>query len=137
MTYKIEEIEQSAFKIGLSKSIIKALIDNLPHKRSNQENKALHVLFQNIAFELNRLGYQYPDMNIVTGEVIEKTYTAEVVKEKIWKELQETMLAKTSTTQLTHNDIELIFEVIAQWLANKDIVVYFPSIESLQLKQQK
>ena len=54
MKYELEEIQQTALKIGLSKSIVQSLIDNLPQKRSSQQNKALHLLFQNIAFELNR-----------------------------------------------------------------------------------
>ena len=108
MTYKIEEIEKTAFAIGLSRSIVKALIENLPVKRSTQQNKALHVLFQNISFELNRLGREFTFKGI-KGMDIQITYTPEIVKDFIWKPLQNAMLSKSSTTELTTQDIETIF----------------------------
>ena len=81
MKYELEEIQQTALKIGLSKSIVQSLIDNLPQKRSLQQNKrALHLLFQNIAFELNRIGMEFT-YNGIKGLEIQTTYTPEIVKE--------------------------------------------------------
>lgn len=134
MTYKPEEIEQSCLKIGLSKSITKAVIDNLPKKRSSQENKALHVFFQNISFELNRLGREFTFRGI-KGMEIETTYTPEIVKEFIWKPLQNALLSKSSTTELTHQDISMIFEILGKWFAENGIEISFPSIESLSRKR--
>ena len=134
MTYKPEEIEQSCMNIGLSKSITKAVIDNLPKKRSSQENRALHVLFQNIAYELNRLGLEFTFRGI-KGMEIETTYTPEIVKEFLWKPLQNALLKKSSTTQLTHNDIGLIFEILGKYFAENGIEISFPSIESLSRKK--
>ena len=130
MTYKPEEIEQSCMNIGLSKSITKAVIDNLPKKRSSQENRALHVLFQNIAYELNRLGLEFTFRGI-KGMEIETTYTPEIVKEFIWKPLQNALLSKSSTTELTHSDIQMIFDILCKWFAENGIEIVFPSIESL------
>lgn len=130
MQYKIEEIESSCFKIGLSKSIIKAIIENLPVKRSNQENKALHVLFQNISFELNRLGLEFTFRGI-KGVDIQTTYTPEIVKEFLWRPLQKALLSKSSTTELTHHDISLIFEILGKWFAENGVEIVFPSAESL------
>ena len=133
MTYKPEEIEQSCMNIGLSKAITKAVIDNLPKKRSSQENRALHVLFQNIAYELNRLGLEFTFRGI-KGMDIETTYTPEIVKEFLWKPLQNALLKKSSTTQLTHHDIGLIFEILGKYFAENGIEISFPSIESLSRK---
>lgn len=134
MTYKPEEIEQSCVNIGLSKAITKAVIDNLPKKRSSQENRALHVLFQNISYELNRLGMEFTYRG-VKGMDIQTTYTPEIVKEFLWKPLQNALLKKSSTTQLTHNDIGLIFEILGKWFAENGIEISFPSIESLNIKK--
>jgi len=136
MTYKPEEIESTCLKIGLSKSITKAVIDNLPKKRSSQENRALHVLFQNIAYELNRLGLEFTFRGI-KGMEIETTYTPEIVKQFLWKPLQDALLKKSSTTQLTHNDIGLIFEILGKHFAERGVVIDFPSMESLKQRKQK
>ena len=129
MNYKIEEIEKTAFAIGLSRSIVKALIENLPVKRSTQQNKALHVLFQNISFELNRLGHEFTFKGI-KGMDIQITYTPEIVKEFIWKPLQNAMLSKSSTTELTTQDIEAIFMILGKWFAENGVEINFPSIEN-------
>ena len=134
MTYKPEEIEQSCFKIGLSKTITKAVIDNLPKKRSSQENRALHVFFQNIAYELNRLGLEFTFRGI-KGMEIETTYTPDIVKQFLWKPLQDALLKKSSTTELTHNDIVMIFEILGKHFAERGVEISFPSIESLSKKK--
>ena len=135
MTYKIEEIETACLDMGLSKSITKSLIENLPKKRSSQENKALHVLFQNIAYELNRLGLEFTFRGI-KGMDIQTTYCPEIVKQFLWKPLQDALLKKESTTQLTHNDIELIFEILGKWFAENGVEINFPSIESITKNKQ-
>ncbi|MEI8087529.1 MAG: hypothetical protein WCG93_15070 [Paludibacter sp.] len=134
MTYKIEEIQTTCLKIGLSVSIVKGLIDSLPKKRSSQENRALHVLFQNIAYELNRLGLVFTFRGI-KGMEIETTYTPDIVKNFLWKPLQDALLKKESTTQLTHNDIGLIFEILGKWFAENGIEISFPSMESMSRKK--
>ena len=136
MNYSIEEIESSCFKIGLSKSIILSIIENLPHKRSSKENKSLHVLFQNIAFELNRLGHEFTFKGI-KGIDIQTTYTPEIVKNFIWRPLQDALLKKQSTTELTHNDIELIFMILGKWFSENGVEIQFPSIESLKMENER
>lgn len=134
MNYNIEEIENTCFKIGLSKTIIKAIIDGLPKKRSSQENKALHVFFQNISYELNRLGLEFTFRG-VKGMDIQTTYTPEIVKDFLWRPLQNALLKKSSTTELTHNDIQMIFDILGKWFAENGIEISFPSIESISKKK--
>jgi len=135
MNYTPKEIEQTALKIGLSKSIVKSLIDGLPHKRSSQENKALHVLFQNIAFELNRIGMEFTYRGI-KGKEIQTTYSAEIVKNYLWRPLQIALLDKQSTTKLNHSDIEAIFLILGRWFAENGVVIEFPSIETILNKER-
>lgn len=130
MKYEIEEIQTAAFKTGLSKSIVQSLTDNLPHKRSSQQNKSLHVLFQNISFELNRIGMEFT-FHGIKGMEIQTTYTPEIVKEFIWRPLQNAMLDKQSTTKLTTSEINAIFEVLAKWFSEKGVIIEFPSIETI------
>jgi hypothetical protein len=130
MKYEISEITESANKTGLSKSIIQALIDNLPTKRSSQQNKSLHLLFQNMAFELNRIGKEFVYSGI-KGVEISTTYTPEIVKEFIWKPLQNVMLKKDSTTKLTTQDIDAIFLILGRWFSEQGVVIDFPSAEKI------
>lgn len=133
MKYELEEIQQTALKIGLSKSIVQSLIDNLPQKRSSQQNRALHLLFQNIAFELNRIGMEFT-YNGIKGITLQTTYTPEIVKEFIWRPLQKAMLDKESTTKLTTADINSIFEVLGRYFAEKGVFIDFPSAETISHK---
>lgn len=130
MNFTTEEIQNAAFKTGLSKNIVQSLIDNLPHKRSSQQNKALHLLFQNMAFELNRIGKEFT-YNGVKGMEISTTYTPEIVKEFIWKPLQAVMLKKDSTTKLTTQDIDAIFLILGRWFSEQGIIIDFPSAETI------
>ena len=131
MNYSIDEIQSAAFKTGLSKSIVQSLIDNLPTKRSSQQNRALHLLFQNIAFELNRIGMEFT-YNGIKGIEIQTTYTPEIVKEFLWKPLQNALLKKESTTKLTTQDINMIFEILGKWFSEKGVVIDFPSAETIK-----
>lgn len=133
MNYSIDEIQSAAFKTGLSKSIVQSLTDNLPHKRSSQQNKSLHVLFQNISFELNRLGMEFT-YNGIKGIEIQTTYTPEIVKEFLWKPLQNALLKKESTTKLTTQDINMIFEILGKYFSEKGVVIDFPSAETISHK---
>ena len=128
MNFTIEEIQAAAFKTGLSKNIVQSLIDNLPHKRSSQQNKSLHLLFQNMAFELNRIGKEFT-YNGIKGMEISTTYTPEIVKEFIWKKLQQSLYGKDSTTKLTTQDIDAIFLILGKWFSEQGIIIDFPSAE--------
>ena len=130
MNYSIDEIQSAAFKTGLSKSIVQSLTDNLPQKRSSQQNKSLHVLFHNISFELNRIGMEFT-YNGIKGLEIQTTYTPEIVKEFLWKPLQNALLKKESTTKLTTQDINMIFEILGKWFSEKGVVIDFPSAETI------
>ena len=130
MNFTVDEIQQSALKIGLSKNIVQSLIDNLPNKRSSQQNKSLHLLFQNMAFELNRIGKEFIYSG-VKGMEISTTYTPEIVKEFIWKPLQAVMLKKDSTTKLTTSDIDAIFLILGRWFSEQGVVIDFPSAETI------
>jgi hypothetical protein len=68
---------------------------------------------------------------------IQTTYSPEIVKQFLWKPLQDALLKKSSTTQLTHNDIGLIFEILGKHFAERGVVIDFPSMESLKQRKQK
>ena len=87
-------------------------------------------MFQNISFELNRIGMEFT-FHGIKGMEIQTTYTPEIVKEFIWRPLQNAMLDKQSTTKLTTSDINAIFEVLAKWFSEKGVMIEFPSIDTI------
>ena len=55
-----------------------------------------------------------------------------MVKELIWKSAQKVHLNKKSTTELTTNEVNKIYEQVNRYLAEKfGITQLFPSIDSL------
>ena len=95
--------------------------------RTNLENRALHLYYRLIANSLLEVGYNFIYTNPITGEMIEVPYTAELVKEYIWKPLQETMFKIESTTKLETHMINAILTVLTPWLANINKLVKFPN----------
>lgn len=89
-------------------------------KRTLQQNKALHLHFQHIAEALNDAGQ---DMRRTLSHEIEIPWTAETVKEYLWRPVQEAQLLKESTTELTTKEINEIAETLARFLGAKVGVV--------------
>lgn len=97
------------------------------HTRSNLQNDSLHLYYELIAKALNEAGYTYKKQSILNGEIIETPFTADMIKEGIWREIQITLFDIKSTTKLTSRIINQIIDVITDWLAQKGIRVDFPN----------
>jgi len=92
--------------------------------RTDQQNKALHLMFEMIADELNDRGMYIS--NVIKADA---PWNKERVKELIWRSTQELLTGKKSTTELTTKEIDDIFEVINKALGDKGLEIIFPSIE--------
>lgn len=104
-------------------------------KRTDKQNKALHKYFSELAEELNDHGL---DMRATLKEEIEIPWTAESIKEYLWRPVMVKQLNKYSTTELTTKDIDRVFDTISRHLADRfGFVVNFPSIETLLEKHLK
>lgn len=102
--------------------------------RTNQQNKALHVLFKLLADELNKNGL---DMKKTLKPEIDIPWTPASTKEFLWRPVQLAQLDKISTTELTTIEIDEVFDTIIRHLGEKfGLTIDFPSIESLIFKQE-
>lgn len=102
--------------------------------RTLAQNRSLHKLFQMLASELNDAGL---DQRKVLKETIDIPWTAEAIKEQIWRPVQEAQLNKHSTTELTTVEIDQVFDTINRHLSERfGIHVAFPSIEEIILRQE-
>lgn len=102
-------------------------------QRSTKQNSSLHLYFEHLADELNDAGL---DMRKTLKPEVEIPWSAKTVKEYIWRPIMKAQIGKKSTTEMETNDIDLVFNTITRHLANRfGLVVEFPSIESLSLKE--
>lgn len=98
--------------------------------RTASQNNSIHLYCEMIAETLNDLGHTFSFMAI-RGKTVEIRYTRELVKETIWKPIQDALFGKKSTTELTTTEVNEIVEPLIRFFAERDIYLPFPSQESL------
>jgi hypothetical protein len=96
-------------------------------KRTLTQNNSIHKFCELLSEELDNAGL---DIKRTLKEEFEIPWSPERVKELLWKPLQEAMLDKTSTTQLTTKEVSKVYEVLNRWLGTKHgLHVPWPSEE--------
>lgn len=107
--------------------------DDRPGKRTDSQNKAIHLWLELVAEELDRHGHTVQD-------IVEKIRRAEirpnktVLKEVLWRPYQIAALQKESTTELTKHEVDKVYEGLNKFLADNfdGMHVPFPSDETRQ-----
>ena len=95
-------------------------------QRTASQNSALHVYLNLVAEALAREGHTMQDVvkAIRRAEIIP---TGAALKEVVWRPLQEIILAKKSTTELTKQEIDPVYEAMNKWLGQEfEIHIPFP-----------
>ena len=96
-------------------------------KRTLQQNKALHKFFEMLSLDLNAAGL---DMKRTLKPGVDIPWTPTTVKEYLWKPVQDAMLEKDSTTELSTKEVNEVYETLIRHLGEKfGIVTVFPNIE--------
>ncbi len=99
------------------------------NRRTNKQNKALHLYFTHLAEALNDAGY---DMRKTIKDSIDIPWTPETIKENLWRPVQKAYLQKDSTTKLDTIEIDKVYDVLNKAIGERTGVhVPFPSIETL------
>ena len=107
-------------------------------KRTLQQNKSLHLLFDLIAKSLNEAGYDIIKTTKVMKKGIEIPWSRESVKELLWRFIQKSIYGKHSTTQLNKKEeIDVIYMTLCRFLSERLNIEppAFPSLEELELKE--
>ena len=89
--------------------------DDKTHKRTLQQNKAMHKYFELLAEALNDAGL---DMKTVLKPAIEIPWTKESVKNHLWRPVQQIMMDIESTADISTIDPTVIKQVIDRHLAD-------------------
>lgn len=97
------------------------------YKRTSQQNKALHKYFSMVADALNEQGIEFTKVFKTADLMI----TPVIVKECMWKPLQQALFGKESTTELSkQQEIDKVYDVINRKLSESyGIYVPFPNKE--------
>src|SRR3990167_6563159 len=110
------------------------LEENKKRQRTIQQNKALHVLFAQIAEALNDAGYSVQTVIKTTHDI---SFTPYNVKELLWRNFQEMTLGKHSTTELTTKEIDEVYDQLNRFLGEKfGTHIPFPSLETMMWEDE-
>ena len=97
-------------------------------QRTIQQNKSLHLFCDMLAQAFNDAGL---DVQKTLRHDIEIPWNGTLVKELIWRPVQEAMTDKHSTTELDRIEPSQIYEVLSRHLGEKfGLHVPFPSEET-------
>lgn len=94
--------------------------------RTSQQNKALHLFFTMLADKMNDAGLEFNYQGL-RGQELSMPYNVTIIKEYVWKPIQETLFETDSTTKLTTEHINEILDVLTKFFGERGIPVTFPS----------
>ena len=92
-------------------------------RRSSRQSRALHLLFQRISDTLFAYGLNLSVNCDVFKQPLERAWKPEDVKTLIWHPVMQALTNKTSTTQLTGQEIDDIYGAIQERFFLKDITL--------------
>jgi len=92
-------------------------------QRTIRQNSAMHTYFRLLAEKLNEHGL---NIHKVLNQSVEIDWTSILIKELLWRQVQEFCLGKKSTTKLTTEEVTEIYENLNRHLSTK-----FPDMENV------
>jgi len=100
--------------------------------RTTQQNRALYKYFRLVSDALNDAGYEMQEF--LTSNKVDVPWSAELIKDVIWRPIQKAALQKNSTAELEKTEIDVVYDIVNRFLAKKDIQIPFPSLEEIEIK---
>lgn len=102
-----------------------------PKQRTEQQNRAAHKFFRNLAVALDELGYE---QTLTIGSVT-APWTEETAKD-LFRTLGYKLYRKKSTADLTTTEMTAIYDLINRELTKRGKHVPWPSMEELMWKER-
>ena len=104
------------------------IVDDKP-VRSLPQNRAIHKYFAMLAESLNNAGL---DIKKTMRHDFDIPWTETLVKELIWRGVQESMFDIKSTAKLDTSQVTKVYEVINKHISEKfGVTVIFPTKEEI------
>jgi len=96
-------------------------------QRTELQNKSLHLYLELVARELANQGQTMQEV-VKKVNWLEITPTKTSIKEVLWRPIQETVVGKKSTTELSTAEVNKIYEIMSMFLSKQfGIALSFPS----------
>jgi hypothetical protein len=99
-------------------------------KRTKKQNNSLHLFCEQIAEAFNDSGYE---QKLTFSSKLDAPWTKEAVK-LVFKKIAKAMYNKTSTTELTTQELSKIGQVLERYLSEQGLTIPFPNYEELLIK---
>lgn len=138
MNLDMEEMAQGEFWIVNNKHSLEMFTKHIEHlydtkgyvtlkwkagrTRTHKQNNALHVYCRQLAQALNEGGF---DMKKTLKQETDIPWTGELVKQYLWKPVQEALTGKDSTSAASGEDYDKVHQVLSKHLSEK-LNVYLP-----------
>ena len=104
-------------------------------KRTEQQNKALHLWFDQLATALNDAGLPIPA--VLEKKSVDVEWNDRCVKELLWRPIQVIVTGKESTTKPNASEYTKIYEILNRHMGTIfGVHVPFPSMDRLENKRQ-
>lgn len=95
-------------------------------QRTAKQNAALHKFFRMLANALNDAGFEMK--KVLAAKSVDVRWSAESVKEVLWRPLQEAIINETSTTKVDRKAYDKVYEVLMKHLGELcGVYVPFPN----------
>lgn len=96
-------------------------------QRTSQQNKAMHQFFKMLAKAFNDAGCDQRAVMAKMKEGVEVPWSEEAVKSVIWKGIQDAILGKDKTSELTPEEVSKVYEVVNRFTTDRfNVHVPFP-----------
>lgn len=131
-TIKTERDRRELVKLIESRELPFAVDMNPERKRTSKQNSSLHVYCRKLADALNNAGL---DMRRVMKPEYELPWSTYSVKDFLWRPIQDAILRKKSTTELTTVETQEVYKVLDANLGEKfGVSIPWPSKESQMME---
>ena len=125
--YDKEEIEKLN---KLKDGIYQVKLSNLD-LRTLTQNRAFHLYFTMVAVQLNNSGLYINKLIKENKYKADIDWSGNLVKEQLWKPIQNAILDKKSTTQLEKSEVDRVYNTLNRYLSGMGVSVPFPNRDKL------
>jgi hypothetical protein len=88
-------------------------------QRTDQQRKSIELFCRFLAKALNDAGMDQRKVFAAMREGVEIPWSQETVKENLWKQIQEALFDKKSTTELEPKEVSRVYEVLNRFTGER------------------
>lgn len=116
---KLNKLKDGIYEVKLSNMDLRTLA----------QNRAFHLYFTMVAVQLNNSGLYINKLIKENKYKADIDWSGNLVKEQLWKPIQNAILDKKSTTQLEKAEVDRVYNTLNRYLSGIGISVPFPNRE--------